>query len=208
MKKSIFKLSLAVAVVLLTSFLSMAQSIEAVPEKPITKKAVENQMSQLLANSTDYSDAKMVKKKALEELHFDVMTLLSRNENDLSASKAIIGNKNAEIKKLQSEVAKANALTVASDTANEAFAFFGMQLNKNLYHALMWSLVLVLLITTIFSAIRFKKANAITKNSKTMLAEVEDELETFKRNAIEREQKLRRQLQDEIMKQKKMVEAS
>ncbi|CAM3503095.1 hypothetical protein FSS13T_10360 [Flavobacterium saliperosum S13] len=193
---------------LLNGVAATAQNIEAVPEKPITKKALENQMSQILVNSANYNDVKLVKKVALEELHSDVMTLLSRNENDLSDARTIIENKNSEIKKLKSDVAAANAKVVASDTSNETFLFFGMQLDKNLYHAIMWSLVLTLLITVIFSAIRFKKANEITKNSKTILTEVEDELETFKRNAIEREQKLRRQLQDEIIKQKKMAEAS
>ncbi|WP_035654278.1 hypothetical protein [Flavobacterium saliperosum] len=208
MKNSIFKLVFAVMVSLLNGVAATAQNIEAVPEKPITKKALENQMSQILVNSANYNDVKLVKKVALEELHSDVMTLLSRNENDLSDARTIIENKNSEIKKLKSDVAAANAKVVASDTSNETFLFFGMQLDKNLYHAIMWSLVLTLLITVIFSAIRFKKANEITKNSKTILTEVEDELETFKRNAIEREQKLRRQLQDEIIKQKKMAEAS
>ncbi|ESU21746.1 hypothetical protein FCR2A7T_02040 [Flavobacterium cauense R2A-7] len=185
-----------------------AQNIEAVPEKPITKKAVESQMSRILVNSADYNDVKMVKKAALEELHADVVTLLSRNESDLSDAKAIIENKNGEIKKLQEEIAEANSQLAASVIKDETFLLFGMPLNTTLYHAIMWSLVFTLLITVGFLAVRFKKANVITQNSKAILAEVEDELETFKRNAIEREQKLRRQLQDEIIKQKKMIEAS
>lgn len=193
---------------LANGFAVSAQNIEAVPEKPITKKALEGQMSRILVNSADYKDVKMVKKAALEEFHSDMVTLLSRNENDLSDAKTIIESKNSEIKKLQEEVAKANAQVAVSDSTNETFLFFGMQLDKNLYHAIMWSLVLTLLITVGFLAVRFKKANVITQNSKAILVEVEDELETFKRNAIEREQKLRRQLQDEIIKQKKMIEAS
>lgn len=185
-----------------------AQSIEAVPEKPITKKAVEGQMSNIMVNSANFKDVKMVKKVALEELYADMVTLLSRNENDLSDVKTIIETKNIEIKKLQEEMVKTNSQLAASVTNNETFMFFGMPLNATLYHAIMWSLVFTLLITVGFLAVRFKKANAITKNSKTILAEVEDELETFKRNAIEREQKLRRQLQDEIIKQKKIAEAS
>lgn len=185
-----------------------AQSIEAVPEKPITKKAVESQMSSILVNSANYNDVKMVKKAALEELRADVTTLLSRNESDLSDAKAIIETKNGEIKKLQEEIAEVNSRLAASVTKDETFLLFGMSLNATLYHAIMWSLVFTLLITVGFLAVRFKRANVITQNSKAILAEVEDELETFKRNAIEREQKLRRQLQDEIIKQKKIVEAS
>lgn len=208
MRNLTFKILFAVIVSLSNGHAVSAQNIEAVPEKTITKKVVEGQMNRILVNSADYKDVKMVKKAALEELHADMVTLLSRNESDLSDAKATIETKNGEIKKLQEEIAKANSQLAASVTNNETFLFFGIPLNTTLYHAIMWSLVFTLLITVGFLAVRFRRANVITQNSKAIVTEVEDELETFKRNAIEREQKLRRQLQDEIIKQKKMVEAS
>ncbi|ESU29736.1 hypothetical protein FLJC2902T_02100 [Flavobacterium limnosediminis JC2902] len=205
MKKLTFKSGFTVMASLLTVFVSTAQEIEAVPEKPITKKVVESQMNQIMVNSSEQHGVKMVTKSALEELNADMMTLLSRNESDLANSKAIIESKNSEIKKLQNEVAKANTRMSTSDTGNETFVFFGMQLSKSLYHAIMWTLVLTLSIFVVFLVTRFKSANGITRQSKEKLTEVEDEFELFKRNAIEREQKLRRQLQDEINRQKKML---
>nr|WP_294934013.1 hypothetical protein [uncultured Flavobacterium sp.] len=206
MKKRIPKLCL-VAIVSLLTYGAQAQNIEAVPERPISKNAIESQMSQILVNSANYNDVKLVKTASLEELHSDVVTLLSRNENDLFNSRTTIENKNSEIKKLRAQINEAKIQALAAVNGNDTFLFFGMELSKTLYHAIMWTLVLTLLIAVAFLTVRFKRANEITHNSKNILLEVEDEFETFKRNAIEREQKLRRQLQDELNR-RKMLEAS
>lgn len=182
-----------------------AQDIEAVAEKPITKNSVENQVNAIFNNSAEQNGVKMVKKTDLEELRFDMVTLLSRNENDLADSKKAIESKNGELKELTAKLDEANAKAATFGTANETFLLFGMPLSKALYHSIMWSLVSVLLIFAVFLSVRFKGANSITKDAKEKLTEVEEEFELFKRNAIEREQKLRRQLQDEINKQKKKL---
>ena len=44
--------------------------------------------------------------------------------------------------------------------------------------------------------------NCQTNHSKSVLTELEEEYQEYKRKAIEREQKISRQLQDEINKQK------
>jgi len=203
MKNLNLKLCLAVMISLQTFTTVEAQNIEAVTEKPINKTTVENQLNVIVSNSTEQNGVKMIRKADLETLHSDVITLLSRNENDLTASKEVIESKNAEIKDLLTQVDEANSKVAATDTANETFLFLGMSLSKALYHSVMWSMVFTLVIFAVFLTTRFKKANGITREAKEKLAEVEEEFESFKRNAIEREQKLRRQLQDEINKQKR-----
>lgn len=203
MKKMNSKLCLAVLISLLTFVTVKAQDIEAVSEKPINKTTVENQLNVIVSNPAEQNGVKMIPKTDLISLRSDVVTLLSRNENDLTASKKTIESKNAEIKDLLTKMDEANSKVAASDSANETFSFLGMSLSKALYHSAMWSMVGVLLIFTLFLSTRFKKAYGITRDAKEKLTEVEEEFELFKRNAIEREQKLRRQLQDEINKQKK-----
>ena len=50
---------------------------------------------------------------------------------------------------------------------------------------------------------KFKQSNSITIQTKETLKEVEEEFENHRKTALEREQKVRRQLQDELNKQKK-----
>ena len=203
MKKLNSKLCLSVLILLSTLGSAKAQDIEAVAEKPINKATVENQLNIIVSNSAEQNDVKMVRKTDLESLRSDVTTLLTRNENDLTASKKTIETKSAEIKELLAKMYEVKSKMEASDTANETFLFMGMPLSKDLYHSVMWSMVFTLLIFAVFLTRRFKKANNITRDAKEKLEEVEEEFELFKRNAIEREQKLRRLLQDEINRQKK-----
>ncbi|WP_051385063.1 hypothetical protein [Flavobacterium enshiense] len=203
MKNLNSKLCLSALISLLTLATVKAQNIESVTEKPINKTTVENQLNLIVSNSAEQNGVKMIQKADLETLRADVITLLSRNENDLTASKKTIELKNTEIKGLAAQVDEVNSKVAANDTANETFLFLGMSLSKALYHSVMWSMVFTLLIFAVFLTTRFKKASGITRDAKEKLAEVEEEFELFKRNAIEREQKLRRLLQDEINKQKK-----
>ena len=55
----------------------------------------------------------------------------------------------------------------------------------------------------LFFIYKYRNSNAITKQSNKSLAEIEEEFEEHRRNALEREQKVRRQLQDMINEQKK-----
>jgi hypothetical protein len=59
-----------------------------------------------------------------------------------------------------------------------------------------------LLAFLIFFVFRFKSSNTLTNQAQKLLNETEEEFETYKRVAIEREQKVRRELQDEINKHK------
>ena len=82
-------------------------------------------------------------------------------------------------------------------------ALFGMQMSKTSYNVLMWSIIGGLLALLIFFIYKFKNSNAITRKANHDLAEIEEEFNEHRRTALEREQKVRRQLQDEINKQKK-----
>ncbi|MDX1316484.1 MAG: tRNA (guanine-N1)-methyltransferase, partial [Xanthomarina gelatinilytica] len=49
---------------------------------------------------------------------------------------------------------------------------------------------------------KYKNSHVITKEAKKALEEIEVEFEEHRKTALEREQKVRRQLQDELNKQK------
>ena len=50
---------------------------------------------------------------------------------------------------------------------------------------------------------KFKRSNTLTKEAQEKLIDTEAEYDTHRQNALEREQQLRRKLQDELNKQKK-----
>jgi hypothetical protein len=66
----------------------------------------------------------------------------------------------------------------------------------------MWSIIAALFALLLFFIYKFKNSNTLTRQAKFKLEEVESEFEEHRRIALEREQKVRRQLQDEINKNK------
>lgn len=64
----------------------------------------------------------------------------------------------------------------------------------------MWGIVIVLALLLGVFIYKFRNSNSITSESRKALEILEAEYEEHRRNSIEREQKVRRQLQDEINK--------
>jgi hypothetical protein len=81
-------------------------------------------------------------------------------------------------------------------------SLFGLQMSKTGYNMLMWSVIGALLALLILFIYKFNNSNVVTKEAKLALSEMEEEFEEHRKVALEREQKVRRQLQDEINKQK------
>ncbi len=72
----------------------------------------------------------------------------------------------------------------------------------------MWTLFLGTLLVSGILFYKFKTANAITKHSKSVLKDLEEEYESYRRVCIEREQGLRRQLFEEAKKSKEFKSVS
>ena len=82
--------------------------------------------------------------------------------------------------------------------------FLGLSISKASYSTTMWVLFLGTLAVAGILFFRFKNANAITKHSKSVLKDLEEEYESYRRVCIEREQGLRRQLFEEAKKFKEL----
>jgi len=75
-------------------------------------------------------------------------------------------------------------------------------MSKAIYKMVMWFIIAVLLALLAYFIYKFKNSNTITREAKKSLLDIEEEFEEHRKTAVEREQKVRRQLQDEINKQK------
>ncbi len=102
-------------------------------------------------------------------------------------------------KKLEETTKSLAAVTGDKDN----MSFLGLSVSKGTYNTLLWTIILGLLGLLLFFVYKFRNSNILTQEAKTSLAEVEAEFEEHRRRALEREQKISRQLQDEINKYKK-----
>ena len=110
--------------------------------------------------------------------------------------------KREEIDNLNKELASTNQQLATVTEEKDSISFFGALINKPAYKGIMWGIVAILALILGFFVYKFKNANTVTQEAQKSLAELEEEYEEHRRKALEREQKARRQLQDEINKQK------
>ena len=85
----------------------------------------------------------------------------------------------------------------------DSMSFLGILVAKSTYNFILWTIITGLLLFLLFFIYKFRNSNILTQEAKATLAEVETEYEDHRRRALEREQKISRQLQDEIKKHKK-----
>ncbi|MDC6363081.1 MULTISPECIES: tRNA (guanine-N1)-methyltransferase [Flavobacteriaceae] len=198
-------LTVVLTLALLTSFSAIfAQEEDSSPDENNTLigqfEELERKSGNYRANGIRYEVIKLSDLYEVKNNIFDSINTSSKTIKDLSAT--ITGNE-AQIEdlnsKLQDTTNKLNTVTEEKDS----ISFFGALISKGTYNFILWSIIFALLLFLLFFIYRFRNSNFLTHQAKSALADLEKEYEEHRRRALEREQKISRQLQDELNKQKK-----
>ena len=161
---------------------------------------IDSQLQSLYKTSSSYQEYKVIKKTRYRELQSNVLDSIAYFKDEIT-------RKNALIQRHVTSIDSISKINEATDIQlNEAISqidtirFFGTELNKSSYSFVLFMIILFLSILLVVFIYKFKNSNVLTKRAKSNLIDVEDELSSFRKKSLEREQKLRRKLQDEILK--------
>ncbi len=137
------------------------------------------QLDKLRQNVKDSLEAATKKKKELE-------ATIEGNETTISTLNADLSNTKEQLQTITDQ--------------KDSISIFGKYISKTTYNIIMWSAVLGLLLGMLLFIIKFRQSNYLTQEAKNNLTELETEYENHRRRALEREQRISRELQDEINK--------
>ena len=176
-------------------------------ELSINNSTIDNQFEYVLRKSGNFKGTngqmyEAVNKNMFLTLKAHTIDSLKTIRKDLSDTEAIVNTQAKEINELKTNLASTQNTLDATNKEKNNMSLLGLQMSKSSYNVLMWSVIAGLLALLLFFIYKFKNSNAVTKEAKKNLAEIEEEFDEHRRTALEREQKVRRQLQDEINKQK------
>jgi preprotein translocase subunit SecF len=183
---------------LFSLFISCFLSLTAWSQKDLTNGSVEEQLEYVESSSNNYQQFKVIEKTKYTTLKNQVVDSVKKLE--------------AQIEDIESQLAltKANAkdytvkLTATQDSLTETRAlqqrmrWIGIPMEKPMYRFIMWGIIGILLAILLITLVRFRVNNGKTKEAKTDLEKLQEEFEQHRKAALLREQKLRRELQDEI----------
>ncbi len=172
-------------------------------KKFIDTGSVKNQFDYLINKSNRYQEFKVVKINWLNKLKSNVNDSLSVSKKELLNSFVTINSQKKTIDSLKVSLANSKNNITALTKEKQSISLFGIQLGKSFFKTLLFSIIGILAVLLVFFIIKFKQSNSITSQAKLDLKEVEEEFDTHRKKALEREQKVMRKLQDELNKQKK-----
>ncbi|SDE67323.1 hypothetical protein SAMN05421636_106325 [Pricia antarctica] len=186
---------------------SHAQDEDQEEEVSLERGPIDSQFEFVYKQSGNYrADGKryeVVRTISLDQLRQNVLDTLSGFNTRAAELKATIAGHESTITSLEKKLEDTtNSLAVVTEEKDN-MSFLGIAVSKGTYNAILWTVIAGLLILLLFFIYRFRNSNILTQEAKTNLSELETEYEDHRRRALEREQKISRQLQDEINKYKK-----
>ncbi|MDN3665456.1 tRNA (guanine-N1)-methyltransferase [Algibacter miyuki] len=196
-------LSTVFALLLTASSFSQATPDQEEEKLSLNSGSIDNQFEFVIRRSNSWQDYKTVKKTWLYTLKEHTLDSLKAVHKDLADTQVVVKTQVKEIADLKLNLSNTQSELDKTNTEKNNMALFGLQMSKSSYNVLMWSIIGALLALLLFFIYKFKNSNAVTREAKKNLEETEEEFEEHRKTALEREQKVRRQLQDEINKQKK-----
>lgn len=174
----------------------------------LNSSTIDNQFEYILQKSGNFRGTngqmyEAVKLSMFNTLRAHTIDSLKTVHKNLADTEVIVKTQAKEISELKATLSNTQNNLNKTDAEKNSMALFGMQMGKTGYNVLMWAIVAGLLALLLFFIYKFKNSNTVTRDAKKTLEEIEEEFDEHRRTALEREQKVRRQLQDEINKQKK-----
>lgn len=191
----------------LSFFTAHSQTSDESDELSLNSGTIDNQFEYVFVKSGNFKGTngqryEAVKQAWLLKLKSNVLDSLKTAYQELDNFEATVNSQAKEIEDLKLNLSNTKSKLDNTISEKDSMQLFGMQMTKPNYSLVLWSIVGILTALLLFFIYKYRNSNAVTKQAKLSLAETEEEFEEHRRIALEREQKVRRQLQDMINEQK------
>ncbi len=184
--------------VIFLSFFILTISGKTVAQENVTgPNVVEEEFTNLIENSNDYQGYKVVDYNELVSLKNKTAQYFANLNEEIITQKNTIDQQQDQIAQLREELESTQQELERVNADKDAITFLGMPFSKGSYMAFMWGIVGLLVLALLFFIYRYNKGNAQTVEARNKLHSTEKEFDAYREKALEKEQRLGRQLQDE-----------
>ncbi len=192
---------------LLTVTINYAQETETEEKLSLDSGPISSQFDYVSKRSGNYrADGvryEVVKETNLYKLRKNVLDSLAAISKKTAELKATISEHETTITSLNKKLEETTSSLTTVSAEKDNMSLLGAQVSKGTYNIILWAIIGALFLFLGLFIYKFRNSNILTQEAKQNLSELELEYEDHRRRALEREQKISRQLQDERNKQKK-----
>lgn len=164
---------------------------------------IEGQFQDLIKKSNNYKGYKVVKKEKLYTLRSNVSDSIKSYKQEINTLDKEKEFQDSSIDQLTRELDTTKKELAIYKDKEKVINVLGISIKKSTYNLFVFFGFSFLLLIIFILFIRYKNSFNIIKITKEKLEETDNEFENFRQRSLEREQKIRRKLQDELNKHKK-----
>lgn len=164
----------------------------------LTSGTIDSQFIHLNLISRSQDDFKLIRRVNLETVRKNVADSLRQLQGEISDASTTVASQQKQITALSDSLTNTQEKLAVSETNQDRVSLLGVSLNKSSVSILFVSIVSVLILLLIFYIYRFNQSHVLTRDARKSYDDLREEFEVHRKKALEREQKLKRQLQDEI----------
>jgi len=187
-------------IILVSAFNLSAQTTRETKTLDLTQGSVKEKFDNLYRKSSNYKNYKVIKQFLLVQLKNQVLDSLQKEKDAYKKATNQIKDLEQKISQLETQLQESNEQISLLEAEKDNIGFLGMPVKKAKYQTVMWFLVVLLLSALMYFIFMFRNSNLLTQTAKDNLFKLEEEYNTFRTNALEREQLLKRKLLDEQKK--------
>ncbi len=172
---------------------------------PLDSDNLDNQFQYIITKTESFQQYQVVKRTLLHKLKkntLDSIQLLKTKQNDLIAQ---VKDLKSELSSLEARMKETQEKFDTATKEKDSLKLFGILITKSTYYLIVLTIILGLIAALAVVFILFKRSNAITIKTKDTLTNTQDEFEKHRKWALEKEQKLSRELLKEQQRNKGMV---
>lgn len=147
-------------------------------------------------NNQEY---KIVKRTNLDKLMSNMLDSMSSMRQEVLGLKTQISNQKDSIASMNTVLVQAEVEKEEAIANKDNFTFLGIGIHKSAYSSIMWLLVAILGIALAFFSMQYMRSFKKIKKAQNDLADVQEEFDTHRKNTLDRERKLKRELVDAQM---------
>ena len=164
--------------------------------------SVKEKFNLIYNTSSSYKEFKVIRKSRFLNLRDQASDSIKLLNNELELKGEKINTLEQDLNNINKVLLNSIAEKTAAIEMKNSIFFFGLKLHKSSYKFMNWMIFTLLVGALSFLIYKYKSSYRIILSAKESLQESEEELVKFKKKSMENDQKLRRQLQDEINKQR------
>lgn len=162
---------------------------------------IDSQFEHVIESSGTYQKYKVIKISKIKDLRKTTRNQIVILEQRIDSLHKKIEVQQSQANQLHQKLEKADTDITRLTKSKDEFSFLGTPIQKDTYSTMVWIIILILAIVLTVFVYKFKQSYRITSEARKNFNDKEQELNDYRKKALEEQQKLGRQLMDERRKQ-------